>query len=87
MAFIDYATKLADWIEPYHDHIRPAPATVLAEAARQTELKTGHSLKRLNGSTNGNENTKKEGDEYKKEKEPPVVKEAPAGISKYFEGM
>jgi N-terminal acetyltransferase B complex non-catalytic subunit len=72
---------LADWLEPYHDYSRPPPAVVLAEAAKQTELKTGHPLKGVelhhpNG-TNG----------HKKDESPPTIQEPPVLVVKYFDGM
>lgn len=78
---VDYAAALAGWLEPYHDYTRPPPAVVLAEAARQTELKTGHPLKgvdlqSLNGNTNGN---------GKKDEDPPAVTEPPELVLKFFE--
>jgi len=84
LAFFDYATALSDWLVPYHDHIRPPAAAVLAEAAKQTELKTGHPLKGLdipqkNGSaTNGH---------AKKDEEPPATKEAPEIVTDFFDNM
>lgn len=77
---MDYGSALAEWLEPYHDHARPPPAVVLAEAAKQTEIKTGHPLKGVrlpqNGtSTNGN---------GKKEEAPPV-KEPPELVSQFFD--
>lgn len=79
-SFIAYADALTEWLEPYHDHVRPPPAVVLAEAAKQTELKTGHPLKGVeiplqNGNFNG-----------KKDEEAPPIKEAPELVSKFFEG-
>ncbi|KAJ3517170.1 hypothetical protein NLJ89_g669 [Agrocybe chaxingu] len=81
--FVEFATALADWLEPYHNHARPPPAVVLAEAAKQTELKTGHPLKGveipplpLNG--NGH---------HKKDEEPPAVQEPPQAVVTYFEGL
>ncbi|KAF9464770.1 N-acetyltransferase B complex non catalytic subunit-domain-containing protein [Collybia nuda] len=80
---VDYATALANWLEPYHDYTRPPPSVVLAEAARQTELKTGHPLKgvdlqSLNGIANGN---------GRKDEDPPVVTEPPELVLKYFEQL
>jgi N-terminal acetyltransferase B complex non-catalytic subunit len=70
---------LVDWLEPYHDYSRPPPAVVLAEAAKQTELKTGHPLKGIefqpiNG-TNG----------HKKDECPPTIQEPSVLIVKYFD--
>jgi N-terminal acetyltransferase B complex non-catalytic subunit len=81
VSFADYASALADWLEPYHDYTRPPAAVVLAEAAKQTELKTGHPLKgvdlqSLNGIASGN---------GKKEEDPPAVTEPPELVLKFFE--
>ncbi|RDB21137.1 N-alpha-acetyltransferase 25, NatB auxiliary subunit [Hypsizygus marmoreus] len=83
LLFIDYARALADWLEPYHDYTRPPPSVVLAEAAKQTELKTGYPLKgvdlqALNGLTNGH---------GKKDEEPPAVTEPPELVVKYFDNV
>ncbi|KAJ6572909.1 N-acetyltransferase B complex non catalytic subunit-domain-containing protein [Mycena sp. CBHHK59/15] len=83
-SFINYANALADWLEPYHDHARPPPAVVLAEAAKLAELKTGHPLKGVeippkngNGTANGS---------AKKEEEAPPVTDPPTLVLKYFDG-
>ena len=74
---------MADWLEPYHDYARPPPAVVLAEAAKHSELKTGHPWKGvdltvLNGlSANGN---------GKKDEEPPAVTDPPELVVKFFDG-
>ncbi|KAJ7774915.1 actin cytoskeleton organization protein [Mycena metata] len=85
LAFVDYATALANWLEPYHDHARPPPSVVLAEAAKQTELKTGHPLKGVeippkngNGSTNGS---------VKKDEETPPITDAPELVLRHFDDM
>ncbi|KII88399.1 hypothetical protein PLICRDRAFT_54238 [Plicaturopsis crispa FD-325 SS-3] len=80
LSFLNYATALADWLEPYHDHIRPPPSVVLAEAAKQTELKTGLPLRGVtippsNGSTSP----------VKKDEEAPPVKPAPELVSAFFD--
>jgi N-terminal acetyltransferase B complex non-catalytic subunit len=80
--FLDFTVALADWLEPYHDHLRPSTAAVLAEAAKQTELKTGHPLKGLDiplpaPGTNGH---------GKKDEEAPPVKEPPLSVPKFFDG-
>ena len=36
---------MSEWLTPYHDYTRPPPSAVLAEAAKITEQKTGHTLK------------------------------------------
>jgi N-terminal acetyltransferase B complex non-catalytic subunit len=81
LSFVNYANALANWLEPYHDYARPPPAVVLAEAAKQTELKTGYPLKgvdlsSLDGlSTNGN---------GKKDEELPTVIEPPQNLFSNF---
>lgn len=72
---------MADWLEPYHDYSRPPPAVVLAEAAKQTELKTGHPLKGIEiHHTNGTNG-------HKKDESPPTIQEPPVLVVKYFDGM
>jgi N-terminal acetyltransferase B complex non-catalytic subunit len=74
--FVEYANNLANWLECYHDYTRPPPSVVLAEAAKQTELKTGHPLKGIEiPPTNGN---------HKKEEEPPAIQEPPEIVAKFF---
>ncbi|KAJ7097819.1 actin cytoskeleton organization protein [Mycena belliarum] len=85
LALVDYARALADWLEPYHDHARPPPGVVLAEAAKQAELKTGHPLK-------GVEIPPKSGNANallfpKKDEEAPPVTEAPAIVIQFFDDM
>ncbi len=82
MTYIHYADVLANWLEPHHDYVRPPPAVVLAEAAKQTELKTGHPLRGveipvLDGLANG----------HKKDEEAPPVTEAPAELTVFFDGI
>ncbi|KDR81676.1 hypothetical protein GALMADRAFT_58678 [Galerina marginata CBS 339.88] len=78
--FVEYATALADWLEVYHNYARPPPAVVLAEAAKQTELKTGHPLKGIDISpTNGTNG------HHKKDEEPPTIRDAPDVLVKYFD--
>ncbi|KAJ7109453.1 actin cytoskeleton organization protein [Mycena epipterygia] len=85
LAFVNYANALADWLEPYHDHARPPPAVVLAEAAKLAELKTGHPLKGVeippkNG--NGSANSP-----AKKDEEVPPVTDAPEIVVRYWDDM
>ncbi|KIJ69304.1 hypothetical protein HYDPIDRAFT_105904 [Hydnomerulius pinastri MD-312] len=82
LQLLEWATALGDWLEPHHNHVRPPPEVVLAEASRQTELKTGLplrgvDLKALTGDANG----------HKKDEEAPPVKEAPELVTKFFENM
>ncbi|KAG9318673.1 N-acetyltransferase B complex non catalytic subunit-domain-containing protein [Chiua virens] len=82
---LDWATALGDWLEPHHDYVRPPPAVVLAEASRQTELKTGFPLRGVrdqvhDGDANANGN-------HKKEEEAPPIKEAPGLLTTFFDGV
>lgn len=81
MSFFDYTIALADWLAPYHNHIRPSPAAVLAEVTKQAGSRTLKiaDLRPQNGSAiNGH---------TKKDEEAPVVKDAPEIVSKFFDGM
>ncbi|KAG1756688.1 N-acetyltransferase B complex non catalytic subunit-domain-containing protein [Suillus paluster] len=85
LQLMEWATAVGDWLEPYHDHTRPPPAVVLAEANKQNELRTGLplrgvDLKALNGDANANGHAKKD-------EEAPPVKEAPQLVAQYFEHM
>ena len=79
--FEEFAASLADWLEPYHNHARPPPSVVLAEAAKQTQLKTGHPLKGIEIPPSNGDNG------HKKDEKPPAVTEAPEVVVKYFEGQ
>ena len=80
---VHFADALTQWLGPHHDFLRPPAAAVLAEAARITEQKTGGQLKGVvpppNGSTNGHTN-------YKKDEEPPAIKEPPQLAFTFFDG-
>lgn len=67
---------------PYHDYTRPPPSAVLAEAAKNTEQKTGLTLKGLEIPSDAASNG-----QAKKDEEPPVVVDPPALITKYFDGI
>ncbi|KAI0726631.1 actin cytoskeleton organization protein [Fomitopsis betulina] len=82
-SFLEYANALADWLAPFHDYIRPPPAAVLAEAAKQTELKTGFPLKGYEPPKNG---TATNG-HAKKAEEPPILADTPEVINKFFDDM
>jgi N-terminal acetyltransferase B complex non-catalytic subunit len=82
---LEWATALGDWLEPYHNHTRPPPAVVLAEANKQNELRTGLplrgvDLKALNGDANANGHAKKD-------EEAPPVKGPPQLVEQFFERM
>lgn len=78
---MEYANALTNWLERYHNFIRPPPAVVLAEAAKQAELKTGHPLKGIEiHSSNGSNG------HHKKDEDPPAIQEPPKVVSKFFAG-
>jgi N-terminal acetyltransferase B complex non-catalytic subunit len=81
VSFFDYIAALANWLEPYHNHIRPSPAAVLAEATKglSSKVQKAAEVRLQNGpATNGH---------TKKDEEAPPVKEAPEAVSKFFDGM
>lgn len=85
LQLMEWATAVSDWLEPYHDHTRPPPAVVLAEANKQNELRTGLplrgvDLKALNGDAHTNGHSKKD-------EEAPPVKEPPQLVAQFFEHM
>ncbi|KAI6160023.1 N-acetyltransferase B complex non catalytic subunit-domain-containing protein [Pisolithus thermaeus] len=76
---MEWATTLGDWLEPHHNYTRPPPHVVLAEAAKQTELKTGLPLRGVDSKAlNGNGNSKKD-------EEAPPIKPVPELVVKFFE--
>lgn len=82
-SLVNYADSMAEWLEPYHNYTRPPPHVVLAEASKQTELKTGHPLKGVeiqppDGASNGN---------GRKNEEPPMIRDTPALVANYFKGL
>ncbi|KIP09553.1 hypothetical protein PHLGIDRAFT_102803 [Phlebiopsis gigantea 11061_1 CR5-6] len=80
-ALLEFSTAVAEWLGPHHDYIRPPPAAVLAEAARQTELKIGHQPKGMTlpeGSSNG---------DARKDIDPPVVQDPPEIVLTFFDDM
>lgn len=81
ISLFDYIKILSDWLEPYHNHTRPPPAVVLAEATKQAGSK---SQKR---SESPPQNDSPANGQVKKEEEAPAIKEAPEGICRYFDGM
>jgi len=88
MLLYNFAMALCEWLAPHHDHARPPPAVVLAEASRQAELlKAGKAGKVVpsnggNGSASATSNGHKKGSE-----EPPAVKEPPELVVKFFDDM
>ncbi|KAF8651484.1 hypothetical protein AX16_004782 [Volvariella volvacea WC 439] len=79
-SLVEFATALADWLEPYHNHTRPPPAVVLAEAAKQTELKTGFPLR-------GVEIPPLNGNNTKKDEEAPPITEPPEIVIVFFDKL
>ncbi|KAG6899742.1 hypothetical protein C0993_007271 [Termitomyces sp. T159_Od127] len=81
LLFVQFARALAEWLELYHDYTRPPPNVVLAEAAKQTELKTGYPLKGVDlAALNRSSPTKKD-------EEPPAVTEPPEQVARFFETL
>ncbi|KAG6810186.1 hypothetical protein H0H92_012950 [Tricholoma furcatifolium] len=78
----NFARAMADWLEPYHDYARPPANVVLAEAAKQTELKTGHPLKGVDV-----EALNRSSSPSKKDEEPPAVTDPPELVSKFFDNL
>lgn len=75
--FFEFTSAIAEWLEPFHNHVRPSPATVLADAMKQNELKTGKPLRGIelpveNGLT--------------EQKEPPQVTTPPEIVMTFFDG-
>jgi len=82
LLFFNFTTELAKWLEPYHNHARPSPSVILAEAVKQTE-KSGKPTKSIeippeNGNSNGNS---------KKDEEPPAVTPPPELVTSFFGEM
>lgn len=79
-SFAAFADALANWLEPYHNHARPPPAVVLAEAIKK-EGKLGQAAKAIktpaeNGtSTNG----------HKRDEEAPPIVAPPESLVAYFD--
>ena len=73
----EFASAIAEWLEPFHDHIRPSPATVLADAMKQSELKTGKPLRNIEIPAEDGSND---------QKEPPQVTPPPGIVTTFFDG-
>ena len=80
-ALFDFAMALCDWLAPYHDHARPPPEAVLAEATKPLAAKSA-----AKGTQSSNSSPRPNGHK-KLGEEPPAVKEAPELVSKFFDGM
>ncbi|KAL4067946.1 N-acetyltransferase B complex non catalytic subunit-domain-containing protein [Scleroderma yunnanense] len=79
---MEWATALGDWLEPHHNHTRPPPHVVLAEAAKQTELKTGLPLRGVDLKALNVPNGVS-----KKDEETPTIKEVPELVVRFFDDM
>jgi len=79
---VRYADALTEWLEDHHDHVRPPAAVVLAEASRNSVLKTGHPLKGIDvdPAMNGQHNAKKSEDA-------PPVRDPPAYLEEFFDEL
>jgi N-terminal acetyltransferase B complex non-catalytic subunit len=75
--FFEFASAIAEWLEPFHDHVRPSPATVLADAMKQNELKTGKPLRGIELPVEDGSND---------QKEPPQVTPPPETVTTFFDG-
>ena len=75
--FFEFTSTIAEWLEPFHDHVRPPPATVLADAMKQNELKTGKPLRGIELPV---------GNDSNEQKEPPQVTPAPETVTTFFDG-
>lgn len=73
----EFTSAIADWLGPFHDHIRPSPATVLADAMKQSELKTGKPLRNIEIPAEDGSND---------QKEPPQVTPPPGIVATFFDG-
>ena len=73
----EFTSAVAEWLEPFHDHIRPSPATVLADAMKQSELKTGKPLRNIEIPAEDVPND---------QKEPPQVTPPPEIVTTFFDG-
>lgn len=76
--FLEFASAIAEWLEPFHDHVRPSPANVLADAMKQNELKTGKPLRGIELLVENDSN---------EQREPPQVTPPPELVTTFFDGM
>ncbi|KZP19497.1 hypothetical protein FIBSPDRAFT_920120 [Athelia psychrophila] len=72
-SLLDYVSALSDWLEPHHNHVRPSPAAVLAEATKNSA-----GAKTVVASGNGH---------AKKDEEAPTIKDAPESVTGFFTSM
>lgn len=74
--FFEFTSAIAEWLEQFHDHVRPSPATVLADAMKQNELKTGKPLRGIELPVEGSN----------EQKETPQVTPPPEIVATFFDG-
>lgn len=80
MSFFDYALAVANWLEPYHNHIRPPPVAALSEPTKKAGPKSSKVELPPQSGQASNEHGKKE-------EEVPPIKEPPEIVTKFFDGM
>ncbi|KAF9792094.1 actin cytoskeleton organization protein [Thelephora terrestris] len=76
--FFEFTSAIAEWLEPFHNHVRPSPTTVLADAMKQNELKTGKPLRGIELPAEDGSN---------EQKEPPQVTPPPEIVTVFFDDM
>lgn len=85
LSLFNYVSELCDWLAPYHDHARPPPEVVLAEANKLAEqLRNGKNP--VKPATNGSPSPSLNGHKKNAEEAPPV-KDAPELVSNFFDAM
>ncbi|KAJ3732242.1 actin cytoskeleton organization protein [Lentinula guzmanii] len=80
LSLISYIDSLAEWLEPFHDYVRPPASVVLADVAKNTELKTGLPLR-------GVDIPPPQNGHGKKEEETPPITDVPEVVAGFFENM
>lgn len=81
---------LCEWLAPYHDHARPPPEAVLAEATKPAGKgaagKGTQSQSQSQSQSGSGTSSPKTNGHKKLGEEPPAVKEAPECVAKFFDG-
>ncbi|KAJ3999153.1 actin cytoskeleton organization protein [Lentinula boryana] len=80
LSLISYIDSLAEWLEPFHDYVRPPASVVLADVAKNTELKTGLPLR-------GVDIPPPQNGHGKKEEETPPITDVPEVVAGFFKNM